>query len=322
MKTKKLTIFLAVLTCSTMLCGVPAFAEEAAVTTDPAGNEITLPESVDKIISMSPSSTQFLIDLGLADKIIACDTYSAADYAEDLAADIPAFDMMTPDNEQLVALMPDLIITTGMSSSGGEDVFAAVKEAGICVADIPSGSSLQDVEDSLLFIGEAVGAEELSAEIVAQMNTSIEEIGAIGASISEEEQKSVLYEISTPTADYPTIYTAGGPTYINEMIELIGAVNVAADQDTAWPALTEEDAIAMDPDVILTTDVYTENVIDTLLALSGWENVSAIANEEVYLLDANEINRPNQHLISALVEMGKVVYPDAFAEIEDPFAAE
>ncbi len=301
--------------------GSASFAEEANTTTDPSGNEITLPETVEKIITMSPSSTQFVIDLGLGDKIIACDTYSAADYAADLAEDIPAFDMMTPDNEQLAALAPDLIITTGMSSSGGEDVYASVKETGICVADIPSGSSLDEVMDSLLFIGEAVNAEDKANEIVNQMQNALDEIAAVGDTITEEDRKSVLYEISTPTADYPTIYTTGQATYINEMIEMIGAENIAGDLTDAWVTLTEEDAIALNPDVILTTDTYTENVVDTLLSLSGWENVSAVVNEEVYLLDPNAINRPNQHLVSALAEMGKAIYPDAFADIQDPFAA-
>ena len=45
--------------------------------TDRSGNPITLPEQVDSIISMAPSATQTLLDLGLKDKLVAVDTYSA-----------------------------------------------------------------------------------------------------------------------------------------------------------------------------------------------------------------------------------------------------
>ncbi len=316
---KKQTI-LSLISAAVLSAGLFAGAAIAEEVTDPSGNTITLPETVEKIVTMSPSSTQFVTDLGLGDKIVACDSYSIADYADDLSEDVAAFDMMTPNNEQLVALSPDLIITTGMSYAGGEDVYASVKEAGICVADIPSESSIEEIQANLLFIGEAVDAADEAQVIIDEMNDMLAVIEEIGASIPEEEQKTVLYEISTPSADYPTLYTCGANTYIDEMISLVGAVSVTGDQDADWIAVSEEEAIAMNPDVIFTTDTYTPDVVETLLGLSGWENVAAIVNEDVYELDANAINRPNQHILSAMVEMGKILYPDAYAEVEDPFA--
>ena len=78
-------------------------AQECAVPTmDRSGNPITIPAQVNSIISMAPATTQLLIDLGLADKIIACDSNSASDYAASLKKDIPQFDMMAPDQEQIV----------------------------------------------------------------------------------------------------------------------------------------------------------------------------------------------------------------------------
>jgi iron complex transport system substrate-binding protein len=116
------------------------------------------------------------------------------------------------------------------------------------------------------------------------------------------------------------IYTAGKGTYINEMLELIGAENVAASEADQWPALSEEAAVAANPDVILTADMYTPDVINTILGMSGWENVSAVKNAEVYQLSSDDVNQPNQHVVSAMVEMAKYIYPDVFADLEDPFA--
>ena len=74
-------------------------------------------------------------------------------------------------------------------------------------------------------------------------------------------------------------------------------------------------------DSITTTDMFTPNAVDTHLALSGWENVTAVANGDVYLMElSNELNQPNQHVVSAMVEMAKYIYPDVFADLEDPFA--
>ena len=284
------------------------------ISTDRSGNAITLPEQVESIISMAPSTTRVLLDLGLADKIAACDTYSFASYGSELSEDIPQFDMMTPDQEQIIALGADIIFTTGMSASHGTDVFEAVRESGACVADIPSSASLADIEEDIRFIGACVGMGEEADAIAEDMQNKIEELAEIGSSIPDEEKKSVLFELYTPSADNPIIYTAGNGTYINEMLELIGARNVAADETDQWPALSEEAAVAADPDVILTADMYTPDVINAILTMSGWENVKAVVNSEVYQLSSDAVNQPNHHVVDAMIEMAKAVYPDRFEE--------
>ena len=288
-------------------------------TTDRSGNEVTIPEEINSIVSMAPSTTQILIDLGLADKIVACDTYSYASYSEALNTDVAQFDMMTPDQEQIIALGSDVVFTTGMSASHGEDVFASVKEAGVCVLDIPSSASLNDIKEDIKFIGDATSNSDAAEKIVSEMEKAIEEISKIAATIPEEEKKTVLFELFTPSADSPTIYTCGSNTYIDEMISLIGATNVAGQEEAQWPALTEEAAVAMDPQVILTADMYTDDVINVLLSMSGWENVSAIKDQSVYQIDNDTVNRPNHHVVSAMIEMARDIYPDYYESVVDPF---
>lgn len=297
-----------------------AAGESALPTKDPAGNDITVPEHVTKIISMAPSVTRLLVDLGLSDELIAVDTYSQQYYGDDLPADLPTFDMMQPDSESIVALKPDIVFTTGMSSAGGTDVYASVRAAGICTADIPSASSLSEIADSITFVGACTGSQEKAEAIRSDYESTVSDLTAIGDSIPEDERKTVLYEISTPTSDSPTIYSAGKDTYITEAITDLGAASLTAEEADQWPSISEEAAIAMNPDVILTTDSYTEDVVNTLLSLSGWENVTAVKNKDVYYVDANTLNQPNQHVVSAMIEMGKDLYPDAYQNVEDPFA--
>jgi iron complex transport system substrate-binding protein len=290
----------------------------AKPTKDMAGNDITVPEKVNKIVSMSPSTTRLLVDLGLSDKIVACDTYSYSYYGDSLSKDVSQFDMMSPDNEAIVALDPDIVFTTGMSYSGGTDVYASVRESDICLADLPTAASLSEIEKDIQFVGDCTGSSDDAEKIVKEMKDSLKEISKLSSKITD--QKTVLYETSTPTADSPAIYSAGTGTYIDEALSLIGAKNVAANGDQ-WPALTEEAAIGLNPDVIITTDTYTENVVDTLKSLAGWENVTAIKNNDVYLLtDSNEMNQPNQHVVSGIIEMAKDIYPDVYGDLKDPFS--
>ncbi len=296
--------------------------ESTAPAKDRSGNDIVIPEEVNEIVSMAPSTTRILIDLGLADSIVACDTNSGASYGSELSADVKQFDMMAPDQEQIIALGSDVVFTSGMSASQGDDVFAAVREAGVCVCDIPSSASLADIQEDIRFIGDVVGLSDEAQSIVSQMQASMDELSAIAATIPEEERKTVLFELFTPSADYPTIYTCGSNTYITEMIELIGAENVAGKESEQWPALTEEAAVAMDPQVILTADMYTPDVINVLLTMTGWENVSAIRDGAVYQLDSDQVNQPNHHVVSAMIAMAKAVYPEYYQDVVDPFESE
>ena len=72
----------------------------------------------------------------------------------------------------------------------------------------------------------------------------------------------------------------------------------------------------MKPDVIITSDNYTEDVVNVLLKLSGWENVPAVQNKAVYTVDANLISQPNQHVTEAMIDMAKKIYPDQYADVQ------
>ena len=301
-----------------------AEVHEGTLAQDRAGNDIYLPDKVEKIVSMAPSTTRFLIDLGLGDKIIAIDTNSAV-YAASLtdataastsdaasstdASSIKQFDMMAPDNEALVALKPDIIFTSGMSNVGGEDVYKPARDAGICVADIPSSSSIEDIVKDLEFIGKAVKQEEKAGKLIDQFNGSLEDIILKGRDVTEK--KKVLFMISLPTADYPSVYTFGKGTYLDEMITDIGAVNVTGDQE-GWISISEEEAIAMNPDVIVTNVNYVDDAVNAIKTAPGWENVAAVQNDAVYYIDADSSNQPNNHIIDAMLEMAKQVYPDTY----------
>ena len=82
-------------------------------------------------------------------------------------------------------------------------------------------------------------------------------------------------------------------------------------------ALTEEEAIAMNPDVILTNYVWTEDPVGDILALEGWGEVNAVKNGEVYLVNDNLCSRPNEHVTQAIVEWGSFIYPEQFAELAE-----
>lgn len=290
-------------------------AADERPTEDRAGNTIKLPESTEKIISLNPAATQTLIDLGLADKIVAVDEYSMT-YADSLAKDIPVYSMYEPDQESIISLGADIVFTSGMVYAGGDNPYINVVNAGVCVADIPSSSSIAGIQDDIRFIGECTGTEAEAEKIVLDMQNKVDSIKAIGDTIPEDKKKSVMFWLSVPGDDYPTVYSIGKGTFLDEMINDIGAVNAGGSEE-GWPAFSEEAAIALDPDIILHSVTYIPDVKAEISSRKGWENVKAVKNGEIYYVDENASNRPNAHITDAMIQMAKYIYPDEYADIEN-----
>ena len=271
--------------------------------TDRAGNEISIPDQINRIISISPANTEILIELGFADKIIAADEYSKD--IKGLPEGIPLFDMMAPDAEQMVALEPDIIYTTGMVLAEGNDPYKPIKDMGICVAYVPASISIEGIYEDILFLARSLGTDSKGADLVNSMISKIEEIEEKGKTI--ENNKTVYFEL----AESPNLYSFGTGVFLNEMIEIIGAENVLADHDM-WISISEENVIASNPDVIITNVDYIENPVDEIKSRSGWENVKAVKSNQVYYVDNYATSHPNHNIIIGLDQMAKAVYPDLY----------
>ena len=274
-------------------------------TKDRAGNDIIVPEKVNTVVSLAPSVTQLLSDLGVADKIVGIDTQSPM-YSNQLKEGLPQFDMMNIDAEALIALKPDIVFVSGISYVGGTDPLKSVRDAGICVVDIPSSTSHEGVQLDNQFIGDCVGKSEEVRKINADMQTTIDEISEIGKTITNK--KTVLFEI----APSPSIYSFGKGTFLHEMLEVIGAENVLADQES-WVAVSEESAIAANPDVILTNVNYTADPVGEAKAAEGWSEVNAVKNDQIFQIDNAASSLPNHHVVDALIQMAVAVYPEEYA---------
>lgn len=274
-------------------------------TQDRAGAAISIPEKVEKVVSLAPATTQIIEALGMMDKLIAVDTQTPL-YVEETSG-LLQFDMMAPDIEQIAMLEPDVVFTSGMSYID-DNPFKALIDMGICVIEIPSSNSIEGVKEDIVFTAACLGVEDEGHAMVDAMQAKIDEIAAIGATITEK--KTVLFEI----ACLPHIYSFGKGTFLDEMINLIGAENVLGDQQS-WLSVTEESAVVANPDVILTNVNYIEDSVGEILARPGWESVTAIINGDVHYIDNGKSSLPNHYIVDALIEMAVAVYPEAYAAI-------
>ncbi|MEO2498107.1 ABC transporter substrate-binding protein, partial [Enterococcus faecalis] len=116
-------------------------------TKDRSGKEITLPKEATKIISLVPSTTEVIEDLGKTDQLIAVDTQSST-MMTDLKK-LPQMDMMAVDAEKLIALKPQIVYVNDINLASSESVWKQVEDAGITVVNIPTSTSIKAIKEDV-----------------------------------------------------------------------------------------------------------------------------------------------------------------------------
>lgn len=279
--------------------------ENALPTVDPSGAEISIPEQIDSIVVLAPSIAETVIDLGYGDKIVGYDSQSTG--IDGLPENVPVFDLVNPDMEQMAALNPDVLLVSSLSLYDQESPYQQLIDMGVCVMCIPTSDSIDDIQSDIAFLASALGDKEKGDALIAEMQKEIDDIKAIAETITEK--KRVYFEI----ASAPDMYSFGSGVYMNEMIELVGAENILADQD-GWLGVTEEVIVEANPDVILTNVNYIENPTEEIMGRSGWDVLTAVKNQQVYYIDNAASSLPNQNIVKALRQMAKAIYPEYYGE--------
>ncbi len=273
-------------------------------TTDPSGAEVNIPDEIGSVVVLAPSIAETLVALGCGDLIVGYDAQSVG--LEGLPADVPTFDMMQPDMEQLAALKPDVLFVSNMTLYDQTNPYQQLIDLGVCVLCVPTANSIAAIQEDIAFIAAAMGKTAEGDTLIADMQAELDRIAAIGATVTDK--KSVYFEIGAA----PSMYSFGSGVFLNEMIELIGAENVLADQE-GWLAVEAETIVAADPDVILTNVNYIDDPVAEILGRSGWEGMSAVKDQQVFYIDNMASSLSNHNIVKALDQMAKAVYPDLFA---------
>ena len=273
-------------------------------THDREGFPITVPEQIETIIAIGPSNTEILVALGFGDAIIQADRHSAD--VPGIQPGISTFDIRALDIEYIIDLNPDIIFITGMARTGGDDdPLRQVSAVGITVIYMPSSASIPDIKEDIRFMAAVLGATAEGEEIVEYMTAELDRIREIGETITE--RRTVYFEISPA----PHMFSFGSGTFLNEMIELVGAINVFADKE-GWVQISDEALIDINPDVILTSISFLDDPIGEIMDRPGWGAITAVQNGDVFMIDTASSNRPNHNIIRALREIAAAVYPDKF----------
>lgn len=266
------------------------------VVTDDAGREVTIPVKPERIVSLAPANTEIVAALGALDCLVGVTTY--CDYPPEVADIETVGDFVGPNLEAIAALEPDVVlVTTGIQA----DVIAQLEALGASVVAIDP-QTLDDLYVSIGTVGAAIGETEAADDVVASMQLQVDEIA--------EQVESAPVRCFLEIAQDP-LFTVGSGTLLNDLIEHAGGENVVAEE--GYVAYSVEQLVAADPEVYLATKGSMSAPAD-ITGRPGYESLSAVANDRVYLLDDNLVSRPGPRVVEGIRQIAEALHPDVFAE--------
>ena len=288
---KKLLALLSVLVLCTLLFAV-GLATEPRTFTDTMGNEVTINEVPSIVVSLTPSNTEILYALGVGDKVMGVDQYSnypaqALENAEVVG------DFNGPNVESILALNPDVVFAGNFLQ---QEAIDQLKETGIPVVCVEA-TSILDVFPSIQLVADIMKVD--SSQILAKMEADTKEAETYAEKC---EGKSVYCAISF--GDWGD-WTAGEGSFISEMINHLGATNIADDLGIAWPQYSIEQLLEKNPDVILISG--DQSMVESFIANPVYADLDAVANGNVFPINSDTISRPSPRLSTAHIDIAKAI---------------
>jgi len=265
---------------------------------DDLGRQVTIERIPQRIVSLAPSNTEILFALGLGDKVVGVTDW--CDYPPEALEKEKVGSYDTPDIEKIVALNPDLVLVAYGTTM---DVINSLVGLGLTVFGIKS-TDLDDVLNDIRTVGEITGKKAEANALTSEMESRIE---AVTSETSELEERPRVFYIVW----HDPLWTAGSETFIHELIEKAGGVNICQNL-TGYTTISIEEVVARNPEVIITSEwsfEWAQN--ETLL-----QGTNASQSGRIYQGDDDLVQRSGPRLVEGLEWFAYFIHPEIFEEPE------
>lgn len=194
-----------------------------------------------RVVSTAPSFTETLFAMGAGDRVVAVSTYCHFPAAVDKLPRIGSY--LQPNVEAIARLRPDLVL-----------VHAELKQvltqlAGLGIATLPlRNTNLEETFTAAREIGAALGIPAKGAELEKSVRAKL---AAIEKRAAGKAPRSLLFIVGRTPGRLDGLIAVGKGSFLNELIRIAGGRNVLADSPVAYPRISLEAVMRLDPDVIV-----------------------------------------------------------------------
>lgn len=232
-------------------------AQAAAIEVrDGRGALVRLASAPQRIVSLLPSLTETVCDLGACDRVVATDRWSNWPARIQGLPKVGGLD--DPNLEMIVAQRPDLVLVAPSSR-----LAARLRSLGLRVAELDA-NTLPQAERVMQQVAALLGTPERGAARWQALQAGLD-VAATQVPVAARGQR-VYFEISS------TPFAAGESSFIGQLLSRLGAAHAVPAALGPFPKLNPEYLVKADPDLI----IVSEQDVPGLLQRPGWSGMKAV----------------------------------------------
>jgi iron complex transport system substrate-binding protein len=274
---------------------------------DDLGRNVTIPEKPARIISLYPSFTETLFALGAGEQVVGVTKY--CDYPPEASQKEQVGGVTTPDLEKVVALNPDVVLVDARLQ---QKLVNGLENFGLTVVALYP-KNLEEIIENIRLIGKVTGHEPEAKKLTADIEKRVKFITDRTKELADSERPRVFYLVW-----YDPLKTMGPGSLVDELLQLAGGQNIAADAKEEVAAYSLEMVVQHNPQVIiLAGGSMTSITIDDLKALEQWQVIDAVKQDRVYMIDAALIAGARPRIVDGLEMITKCLHPELTEEANE-----
>jgi len=261
-----------------------------------------------RIVSTAPSITELLYALGLGDRIVGVDRFSR--YPPEVLRKQKIGDYANPNLEVIASLRPDLV----MIPTNPVKLAERLGTLRLKVLEIDQ-EGIAKLYDSFRIVGQATGTVEQAAKLTSSVRGQLDAIRTRAAPL---KRTRMMFVVGRTPNRLDGLIVVGQASYLNEIIALAGGENVFRDAVASYPAVSLEEVLARNPDVIVDMGDMADTVGVTdqhkREVTSLWErltNVAAVKQYRVFAVASDVYVVPGPRVVEAAKAFLAMLHPEA-----------
>jgi iron complex transport system substrate-binding protein len=250
-----------------------------------------------RVVSLQPSATVTLRDLGLLDRLVACTKYCVDVCPEISGRDVLIVsDSWSAQAAQIVAARPDLVLA---SVPYQLEAVAEILKAGVRFLGL-APRTLADIYADITAIAGVMGASDRGTAVIERMQSHI-------AGVREHTAGGSRLKVFCEEWGKPII--ASQP-WVAELIEAAGGEFVGEPGKT----INAEAVAATQPDVVLAAwcGAGDRVPLDKIVEQRGWQQLPAVRERRVFCINDELLNTPASSLLGGLDAIAWALHPKLF----------
>lgn len=277
--------------------------------TDCNGNEVTLEQKPESIVSLTLGSDEMLLAMVDPATITAiCGAIAEDDGISNIADIAKNFDKAENNIEVIISMGPDIVFASSWMDQG---MIQQLVDAKIPVYCVSTPNNLDEQKAVVAEIANVVGEVDNGQKLIDEMNQILKNVNDKVSSLSDDQKVRVL--------SYNTYGSTNGiGTTFDDICQKAGVINAAAEAGIEqWGDISKESIVEINPDVlILPFWSYEGNdpndFKEQIMNDPSFSTVEAVINDRVYMLPDKHTSAVSQYMAVGVEDLAKVVYPDLF----------